>query len=90
MTRSHTPFRRPLALLLAGLLALAALVGLDRASTSTADAATVGAGYHGITPYGGYLGNYIAPDGACVAIAYMAAEAHCRASELSSPTWFDL
>lgn len=63
MTRSHTPFRRPLALLLAGLLALAALVGLDRASTSTADAATVGAGYHGITPYGGYLGNYIAPDG---------------------------
>lgn len=28
-----------------------------------AAAATTGAGYSGITPYGGYLGNYIAPDG---------------------------
>ncbi len=26
-------------------------------------AATTGAGFHGITPYGGFLGNYIAPDG---------------------------
>jgi hypothetical protein len=28
-----------------------------------ARAATTGAGYPGITPFGGYLGNYIAPDG---------------------------
>jgi hypothetical protein len=31
-----------------------------------ASAATTGAGISGITPYGGYLGNYIAPDGSRV------------------------
>lgn len=32
-------------------------------TATPAAAATTGAGYSGITPYGGYLGNYIAPNG---------------------------
>lgn len=36
---------------------------LAAAPAAPAFAATTGAGYSGITPYGGYLGNYIAPDG---------------------------
>ena len=60
---STRPARRVLALLLgAVVLALAlavALVPLPEA----ARAAATGAGYPGITPFGGYLGNYIAPDG---------------------------
>ena len=48
--------------LLVGLLG----AGLATTTTSPADAATTGAGYSGITPWGGYLGNYIAPDGSRV------------------------
>ncbi|MGX5680239.1 hypothetical protein [Schumannella luteola] len=55
--------RRPFALLLALVLAFAGLLALDRATAPAAGAAVTGAGYQGITPYGGYLGNYIAPDG---------------------------
>ncbi len=60
-TRRHLPYR----LLALGLAALVALVGLGSMNSggSPAAAATTGAGYPGITPYGGYLGNYIAPDG---------------------------
>ncbi|MDO7882165.1 hypothetical protein [Antiquaquibacter soli] len=63
MTRPHIQARRPLAALLAVVLAFAGLVALDRGTAPSAGAATTGAGYRGITPYGGYLGNYIAPDG---------------------------
>jgi hypothetical protein len=44
---------------------LVLLLGTVTASVlaSGASAATTGAGIRGITPYGGYLGNYLAPDG---------------------------
>jgi hypothetical protein len=60
-TRRHLSHR----LLALGLATLVALVGLGSIDWggSPAAAATTGAGYPGITPYGGYLGNYIAPDG---------------------------
>lgn len=54
--------RRLFALTLAVLVALVGLGSIDSGG-SPAAAATTGAGYPGITPYGGYLGNYIAPDG---------------------------
>ena len=64
MTFRITPLLRALAILFA-VLTLAALLTLSQQRTSevSASAATTGAGYSGITPYGGYLGNYIAPDG---------------------------
>lgn len=58
---------RAVRVLLAFLLVLVALAGgLVVGATvddAPATAATMGAGIRGITPYGGYLGNYIAPDG---------------------------
>lgn len=42
---------------------LAAILTAGGGGNAPAAAATTGAGYSGITPYGGYLGNYIAPDG---------------------------
>ena len=55
---------RILSLLLAAIL-LAVLISAATETTTArpAAAATTGAGYSGITPYGGYLGNYIAPNG---------------------------
>ena len=61
MTRSARHLR-PLALLVAAVLALL-VVASPFAPSPRAEAAVTGAGYAGITPYGGYLGNYIAPDG---------------------------
>lgn len=52
--------RRLVALLLAAAIAVVALPWL---AAPSAEAAVTGAGYSDITPYGGYLGNYIAPDG---------------------------
>lgn len=61
LPRVRTRTSRVVALLLA---ALAASVTLCAALLpASATAATTGAGVSGITPYGGYLGNYIAPDG---------------------------
>lgn len=62
MTTRRHPSCRLLALTLAVLVALVGLGSIDSGG-SPASAATTGAGYPGITPYGGYLGNYIAPDG---------------------------
>lgn len=42
---------------------IATALSLSTSADAPAAAATTGAGYSGITPYGGYLGNYIAPDG---------------------------
>jgi hypothetical protein len=58
MTRSR-------ALLAALVITVLAASGLDFAGVrhDTAEAATTGAGYQDITPFSGYLGNYIAPDG---------------------------
>lgn len=47
-------------------LAGIALLIASAAFALPASAATTGAGIPGITPYGGYLGNYIAPDGSRV------------------------
>ncbi|NYF10935.1 hypothetical protein HDC94_002091 [Leifsonia sp. AK011] len=62
---THPPVRRPLARRLVALVLAVAIaaVTLPLFSERPAAAATTGAGYSGITPYGGYLGNYIAPDG---------------------------
>ncbi len=54
--------RGPALLLLAAVVAALAVGGSIAASAPVA-AATTGAGIPGITPYGGYLGNYVAPDG---------------------------
>lgn len=57
-------------MMVAGVLtSMALLVGIAGSAVqigtapSKAEAATTGAGYSGITPEGGYLGNYIVPDG---------------------------
>lgn len=42
-------------------MAIIAVIGFG--TLAPAEAATTGAGYSGITPDGGYLGNYIVPDG---------------------------
>lgn len=68
--RDHPIFARPRRVL-AFLLAIALVVLAITATTGVTDrepaaAAVTGAGYSGITPYGGYLGNYIAPDGSRV------------------------
>ena len=52
--------RAAVAILLA---AVTSAVALPHLFAGPATAATTGAGVPGITPYGGYLGNYIAPDG---------------------------
>ena len=49
--------------LLALLLTVLALAGLGLTSALPAEAATKHAGILNLTPYGGYLGNYLAPDG---------------------------
>ena len=55
---------RILSLLLAATVIAVLISGVTETTTATpAAAATTGAGYSGITPYGGYLGNYIAPNG---------------------------
>ena len=41
---------------------LLAVLGLVLLGAIPADAATKNAGIPGLTPYGGYLGNYLAPD----------------------------
>lgn len=58
------PVRRLLALIVGAaiIVGLSLVAALDPAA-APARAATTGAGYPGITPYGGYLGNYVAPDG---------------------------
>lgn len=56
---------RLIAALLACLVGAALIVAAPPVLTP-ADAATTGAGFPGITPYGGFLGNYIAPDGSRV------------------------
>lgn len=59
--------RRTLTLTLAILIASAGLTAADAAiAPLPAGAAATGAGVSGITPYGGFLGNYIAPDGSRV------------------------
>lgn len=52
--------------LLAVLLTALALAGLGLTTALPAEAATKHAGIPDLTPYGGYLGNYLAPDGARV------------------------
>ncbi|MCU1409842.1 MAG: hypothetical protein JWR04_549 [Rhodoglobus sp.] len=52
--------------LLALLLTVLALAGLGLTSALPAEAATKHVGIPNLTPYGGYLGNYLAPDGARV------------------------
>ena len=42
---------------------MAIIAGIGFGTLAPAEAATTGAGYSGITPDGGYLGNYIVPDG---------------------------
>lgn len=62
---SRSAARRRVALTVAGgaiILGLA-LVTAVLPEGAPARAATTGAGYPGITPLGGYLGNYLAPDG---------------------------
>ncbi|MDH6181122.1 hypothetical protein M2152_001304 [Microbacteriaceae bacterium SG_E_30_P1] len=54
---------RLVALVLALLLSALAVVAAPLHPERDAAAAATGAGFAGITPYGGYLGNYIAPDG---------------------------
>lgn len=49
--------------LLALALAVISLVGLGLTVTAPAVAAAKHAGFPNLTPYGGYLGNYLAPDG---------------------------
>jgi len=49
--------------LLALLLTVLTLAGLGLTSALPAEAATKHAGIPNLTPYGGYLGNYLAPDG---------------------------
>lgn len=49
--------------ILAVSLAVMGLVGVGLFAAAPADAATKNAGIPDITPYGGYLGNYLAPDG---------------------------
>lgn len=47
-----------------GVIVLVGLgVAVDASTAPPAISATTGAGFAGITPYGGYLGNYLAPDG---------------------------
>jgi hypothetical protein len=46
-----------------GLLAVLLTAVTTSMTHEPAAAATTGAGYSGITPYGGFLGNYVAPDG---------------------------
>lgn len=54
-------------ILLIGIVAVVLAAGLALVSTpAPADAATKHAGFPDITPYGGYLGNYLAPDGSRV------------------------
>ncbi|MEQ1735798.1 MAG: hypothetical protein ABL886_05295, partial [Rhodoglobus sp.] len=55
--------RRKLLVPLVIALAASGLAGGMLAAAIPASAATTGAGFPGITPYGGYLGNYVAPDG---------------------------
>lgn len=58
----HTLRRSVFPFVFAAGLALIAGAAVMSVPTPVA-AATTGAGFPGITPYGGYLGNYIAPDG---------------------------
>lgn len=58
----RTRTRRAVTLVLASVAASIALL-VTLLPTAPVTAATTGAGVSGITPYGGYLGNYIAPDG---------------------------
>jgi hypothetical protein len=63
MTTSRAPLgSRILSFAVASVVGGALLIGAAL-SAAPALAATTGAGISGITPYGGYLGNYIAPDG---------------------------
>ncbi|CAN5353668.1 hypothetical protein BH10ACT7_BH10ACT7_20240 [soil metagenome] len=67
MTSASARVRRVLALLLATLAVVCGLVAIEQGrGDEPARAASMGAGIRGITPYGGYLGNYIAPDGSRV------------------------
>lgn len=68
MKNQHARYRRSTRSALTASAILVGLLGVGLATTETspADAATTGAGYSGITPWGGYLGNYIAPDGSRV------------------------
>ena len=58
-------------------LAALAVAGALVATPAPAAAATKGAGVPGLTPYGGYLGNYLAPDGSYT---------YCIDSSLSWPS----
>ncbi len=62
MPMSHAGGMRALRI---AVVVLVLLLGTLTASglATGASAATTGAGIRGITPYGGYLGNYVAPDG---------------------------
>lgn len=60
------PTPRLLAALVLLLVALAAVPSALPSTAPPAAAATPGAGISGITPAGGYLGNYVAPDGSRV------------------------
>ncbi len=75
---------KTLALALSFAVLVAALTVFVRADEPAA-AAVTGAGYSGITPYGGYLGNYIAPDGACVSKCTLEA-APRKAAHVSGPS----
>lgn len=63
----HRADRRPRAVLpriaAMAIAALLVVAGLATGAPQPARAATTGAGFEGITPYGGFLGNYVAPDG---------------------------